>query len=112
MINKIINRLLYYDTNDTRSGEGFYPRVSPHFTNSITKTHVIFYVTEFNGRTVWCQKNGPVIMGLEGNIGIQLLVALNMEARTNATQIINSGGRLVFPKTYNSTFRILKENYK
>lgn len=104
-----INRHLYHDDGATLYGDGFYPRLSPSASASSKRT-VLFTLQMFDNRLSWCQKSGPAIIGFDDNIGVQLLVSLNMEGgHCHATRIVNSGGRTIFPRGPNSTYRILKQ---
>ena len=53
-------------------------------------------------------------MGFEDDNGLIILNKLNRFVKDYGIEpfsILNSGGRIVFPTTYNSTYRILKETY-
>ncbi len=112
----IIKTKLYYKKSDMVTGEGFYPII-----REINNVDYDFFMINFvlkhdyiNKNYFWYQMNGNVIMGFEDDNGLIILNKLNRFVKDYGIEpfsILNSGGRIVFPTTYNSTYRILKETY-
>jgi hypothetical protein len=104
----IITIQMYYNAYDRYEGVGFYPQCSIVQESSIDIDFKLFvYKLNTYG---WIQNNGPVIYGVTKFNGTALLDALNKKANQNALVISNSGGRIIYPMMYNSTYYIL-ENY-
>ena len=128
----IITIKMYYNAYDRYEGVGFYPQLlrlpagTTEFSHSPTTSSLahskcsivqessididfklFVYKLDTYG---WIQNNGPVIYGLTKFNGTALLDALNKKANQNALVISNSGGRIIYPMMYNSTYYIL-ENY-
>ena len=106
----ILQRKMYYDKYEKDFGDGFYPQLFPLANidqHKQTSVIISFKLTSYNDELVWCQHSGSVIYGFDGVYGVQLLLSLNTEAKSNAKKILNFGARIIFPKTLNSTFRVL-----
>ena len=104
----IINQKMYYDKYDKEDGIGFYPNLNNILDSTIYMNFKLFiYKLNVFG---WIQYSGPVIYGLLKRDGIELLNILNATAKQDAMVISNSGGRIIYPMMYNSTYYIL-ENY-
>ena len=101
----ILYRKMYYDSYDN---DGFYPQLVPSekFTYN-NNTVILFQLILSNNIHYWIQKSNSVIYGFDGIYGIQLLYSLNKEANVNATKIINCGGRVIYPTSENTTFRLM-----
>lgn len=116
----IIDVNLIFNKNDIDSGEGFYPFVYNNkeiMTNSIKENYylvkIYFNLIKYKNMNAWVQMNGNVIIGIEKTKGLELLKYLNSKLENTdneAILVMNSGGRIIFPITYNSTFRILEQN--
>lgn len=114
-----VNVLLYYNKRDIESGEGFYPylyldkvkeSINYMGDNDIYKITVSFYsVKTKEGKYIWIQSTFCSIIGFDGDNGRDLLLHLNLEGLRNGQYILNSGGRIVYPPTKNSTFRVLEQ---
>ena len=46
-------------------------------------------------------------MGFDDNNGLEILKSLNEDSKIDGVFILNSGCRIVYPVTYNSTYRVL-----
>jgi hypothetical protein len=103
----IIQRKLYYDSYEKDFGDGFYPQLTPMINQKPDFITISFKLIEYMNELVWIQITGPVIYGFDGFFGIQILVSLNNELKIGAKKILNSGCRIIYPKTPNSTFRVI-----
>lgn len=104
----IVQLKMYYYSYDREDGVGFYPQIS---TANDSVIYISFKLFTYNLNAFgWIQHSGPAIYGFIKRHGIEILNALNEESNQNAIVISNSGGRIIFPMMYNSTYYIL-ENY-
>ena len=111
--------MLYYNKRDIELSEGFYPclylnkvRESKNYLNDgdIYKITVSFdSVKNKDGKYIWIQNSFSSIIGFDGDNGKDLLIHLNLCGLRNGLFILNSGGRVVYPPTKNSTFRVLEQ---
>jgi hypothetical protein len=112
----ILKRKMYYDSYEKEFGDGFYPQLQPFGgICSCANTMITFRLIKYNseGEFAWAQTDNCVIYGFDGESGIQMLASLNQEANINATKIINSGGRIIYPKIPElSTYRVLEQMSK
>jgi len=69
--------------------------------------NIIFYPIPHKNNIAWIQYNGHAIMGFDNNNGLDILKSLNEESKIDGVFILNSSGRIVYPVTYNSTYRVL-----
>ena len=116
----IIDVNLIFNKNDLDSGQGFYPFVYDNkemMTNSFNENYylvkIYFNLIKYKKMNTWVQMNGNVIMGIEKNKGLALLKYLNSKLENKndeAILVMNSSGRIIFPITYNSTYRTLEQN--
>ena len=108
----IITRKMYFDEYVKSYGDGFYPQLFLPDEGYFISTDIEFRLEDESGSGsyVWIQSNNSAIYGFDGIYGIQLLVSLNNEARVNATKILNIAGRIIYPRTENSTYRILDQS--
>ena len=75
-------------------------------------TTISFRLFTFDDNTLaWMQNDNSVIYGFDGIHGLQLLVSLNQEAKVDCKWIVNCGGRVIYPGTDNSTYRVLAQKY-
>ena len=109
----VLVRKMYFDTYEREFGDGFYPQLTPmvnSYGNNSTgydSVNIKFRWSEIYP-SVWTQIDNSVIYGFDGKCGAELLHSLNEEADKSATQISNSGGRIIHPKTtINSTYRLI-----
>lgn len=106
-IGLVLKRRLFYDNYEKLYGDGFYPQLIPIDSHHNICTNILFRLEINNGILSWVQINGSSIYGFEGIYGIQLLVSLNNEAKVNAERIYNIGSRCIYPKSVNTTFRLI-----
>ena len=106
----IITKKMYY--NDTLKREvGFYPQIAIAGDVFNCSMLISFALYKHDDKQLgWRQLNKDVIYGFTYQNGIELLKSLNIEVGVNASIIINSGSRIIYPITHNTTFYIL-ENY-
>ena len=109
----VLVRKMYFDTYEREFGDGFYPQLTP-MVNSYGNNGTDYDSVNIKFRwseiypSVWTQIDNSVIYGFDGKYGAELLHSLNEEADKSATQISNSGGRIIHPKTtINSTYRLI-----
>ena len=137
MINKnklkdiFIKKTLIFNKCDIDDNEGFYPILYNEtnlnklesfqensnykpFSSSNKQSQFNYYVIDiffspmlYKGNIAWIQNNGNVIIGFDNNNGLEILKSLNEDSKIDGVFILNSGGRIVYPVTYNSTYRIL-----
>ena len=118
----MIPKKLILNESDIQSGDGFYPILynnkniykilGQNASLSIYHTvEIYFYQIKYFSYNAWVQYNGNVITGFDNtDFGLELLNSLNSHSNTDdATIILNSGGRVIYPITYNSTYRILQQ---
>ena len=112
----IIKRKLYYDSYEKEFGDGFYPQLHPFGgICSCANTMITFRLINYNsyGELAWAQADNCVIYGFDGESGIQILNSLNQEAKFDAKIIMNSGGRVIYPKIPEfSTYRVIEQMSK
>lgn len=101
----VYNCILYYDAYEKERGDGFYPQLTTK--NNYTEIQILFKLAIINNELVWAQYSKSVIYGFVGPYGLEILLHLNDKANVKATKIINSGGRIIFPTTKNTTYRLL-----
>ena len=109
----ILTRKMYY--NDiVKRDTGFYPQLNINNNNingNISSIFISFKLYKPDSKLYgWKQVDECVIYGFTRQNGVELLQSLNIEAGVNASVITNSGARIIYPATYNSTFYIL-DNY-
>ena len=102
-----VTKKVYFDKYEKENGDGFYPQLTP--LDNWSHTLITFKLITFNNRKGWVQISNSVIYGFDGINGVILLATLNEEASSDASVIINSGGRIIYPTTDNTTYRILKK---
>ena len=111
-----IKRKLYYDSYEKEFGDGFYPQLHPFGgICSCANTMITFRLINYNsyGELAWAQADNCVIYGFDGESGIQILNSLNQEAKFDAKIIMNSGGRVIYPKIPEfSTYRVIEQMSK
>jgi hypothetical protein len=133
MINKnklkdiFLKKILIFNKFDIDDNEGFYPMLyneinlnkikSPNykpFSGSNKQNqfnyytiNIYFYPIQYKDNIAWIQYNGHVIMGFDDNNGLEILKSLNEDSKIDGVFILNSGGRIIYPVTYNSTYRVL-----
>jgi len=106
---KSVQMKMFYDPYEKDFGDGFYPYLHVLRINikDIKEIIITFKTVLYNRDLSWIQNTGSVIYGLDGNVGEELLFRLNKECDINAKNILNCGGRVIYPYTRNSTFKIL-----
>jgi len=82
---------VYYDLYEFENGDGFFPQVE-YRENYHT---VILNFRKVNDE-FWVQTNDPVISGLDGSYGQELLEVLNSRASANCNGILNTFKRQIF----------------
>ena len=126
-----IKKKLIFNKHDIDDGEGFYPILYNEtnldklesfqekfnykpFSSSNKQFQFNYYVIDiffspmlYKGNIAWIQNNGNVIIGFDNNNGLEILKSLNEDSKIDGVFILNSGGRIVYPVTYNSTYRVL-----
>ena len=109
----ILERKMYYN-KELNDSTGFYPQLikpKKDATSQICEIYISFKLFNYKINTPgWQQYNCSVIYGFTKENGSELLESLNTEANVNAIVITNSGGRIIFPISYDTTFYIM-ENY-
>jgi hypothetical protein len=123
MDNFIISVNLIFNKEEFDLGNGFYPLL--YTTNNINKIindkiniNKYYYITtEFKFIDIintngWIQLSGNVIYGFNNYNGLEVLNYINNTFNKNGIFILNSGGRMIYPIPYNSTFLILGETNK
>lgn len=100
---------MFYDPYEKDFGDGFYPYLHVLKINvkDVKEIYISFKTVLLNKELSWIQETGSVIYGLDGNVGEELIFILNKEGNVNAKNILNCGGRTIYPYTENSTFKIL-----
>jgi len=106
---KSVQIKMFYDPYEKDFGDGFYPylHVLRINVNDVKEIHINFKTVLYNRSLSWIQNSCSVIYGLDGNVGEELLFRLNKEGNIDAKNILNCGGRVIYPYTRNSTFKIL-----
>jgi hypothetical protein len=114
-----INVLLYYNERDIELNEGFYPclylnkvRESKNYVSDCDIYKITVSFDSFknkDGKYIWIQTSYCSITGFDGDNGKDLLIYLNLYGLRNGLYILNSGGRIIYPPTKNSTFRVLEQ---
>lgn len=126
-----IKKTLIFNKCDIDDNEGFYPILynemnlnklkypqenlnNKPFNSSNKQSHfnyyminIYFYPILYKGNIAWIQHNGHVIMGFDDNNGLEILKSLNEDSNMDGVFILNSRGRIIYPVTYNSTYRVL-----
>lgn len=133
MINKnklkdfFIKKILIFNKFDIDDNEGFYPILYNEINLNKIKSsnykpfsgsnnqnqfnyytiNIYFHPIQYKDNIAWMQYNGHVIMGFDDNNGLEILKSLNEDSKIDGVFILNSGGRIIYPVTYNSTYRVL-----
>lgn len=121
MIDNYVIKKLIYNKNDIDNKDGFYPILYNEYNlnkiyyneNIINKFNyyiidIYFYPIRYTFNNIaWVQLNSHVIIGFDNNNGLELLKSLNNDSGIDGVFIINSGGRIIYPVTYNSSYRVL-----
>ena len=127
-----IKKNLIFNKFDIEDGEGFYPilynetnlnKIKKKYQENLNYTsfissnkqnqfnyymiNIYFYPIQYKDNIAWIQYNGHAIMGFDDNNGLEILKSLNEDSKIDGVFILNSGGRIVYPVTYNSTYRVL-----
>jgi len=103
--------ILFYDKHEN----GFYPflrRINIKKSSFITEIVIIFKLINYINNYAWQQDTGSVIYGFDDYNGYLILEELNKNSTIIATNIINCGGRVIYPTTENTTYLIMQINNK
>lgn len=111
----MIKKKLIFNKSYLDNNEGFYPMLYNEMNlhkiyynkEDYYIINVYFYPIIYINNIAWIQYNGNVIIGFDNNDGLDILKALNKESNLDGIYILNSGGRIVYPVTYNSTYKVL-----
>lgn len=107
-----VTHLFYYDEHE-KMYDGFYPTIVPKInTINSVELHISFRLINYGNKLSWIQQDKSVIYGFTESTGSQVLELLNRKGNVDGLQILNSGCRIIYPITRNSTFYILRSLVK